>query len=260
MRLRFRTLRVAIRNEEPPKHIMKSYQKNRHFKLFTVLFAAIGFVTLGWLPAAADQKSDIHEYHPAGDIGALLPPGTFYPPLEAGDGRLKRKKDSLEVEINTSGLPAGAYNLWWVIFNNPENCDGPCNPPDLFNPAVEGSVFFATSGIVEDEGDGLGSGLFRDVHFVGEYRGAKGIQDIIPIDDPGAPIDPKNAEVRILILYHGPVSDDPYTLHDQLTTFLGSCVEGGEANAFPSPLFGVQCFGPQAVFFPPPGKGNKGKD
>ena len=58
------------------------------------------------------------------------------------------------------------------------------------------------------------------------------------------------AEVHLIIKYHGPASDDPYTLHDQVTTLLGSC-ESGEANAFDTGgPFGIQCFDPQAVAFP----------
>ena len=150
---------------------MKTYPKYKHLRFSAAFLAAIGFVSLGLLPAAADQIEDVQTFMPAGPIGPLLTPGTFYPPAEGDQGILKRKQDRLEFEIKTTGLPAGAYTVWWVVFNNFDECDGPCNPPDLFNPAVGGSVFYATGGIVEDEGGGLGSACFRDVHFVGRITG-----------------------------------------------------------------------------------------
>lgn len=242
---------------------MKLSPKFKIQRYLVMLSFVSGLVALGTTAASAAQTSPvlgmpgpIGMAGPIGDIiGDDIDIGERFPPSDEAYGRLVRRIDRLELEIITDGLPAGVYTVWWVIFNNPEACsDGLCNGgPDFFNPAVEASVFYATGAIVEDEGDGLGSARFVDVHHVGEYRGAKAVKDIIPIVDPGATIDTKKAEVHNIIKYHGPVSGDAYTLHDQATTLLGSCADG-MANAVDTlGPFGIQCFDPQFVFFPSPG-------
>ena len=41
-----------------------------------------------------------------------------------GSAELKRKKEGIRIEVNTTELGAGyAYTNWWVIFNNPEHGD-----------------------------------------------------------------------------------------------------------------------------------------
>jgi len=235
---------------------------SRHKYCRTLFLAALSGLlwvfSSGSRPAYADTISEVMVFMPAGDVGGgVLTPGDIFPPSDDAYGRLKRKNDRLELTILTDGLPVGAYTVWWVVFNNPEECVGGCNVSDLFNPAVGGSVFFSTGLIVEDDGapgDGLGSALFRDVHYIGSYRGVFGHQDIIP----GPNVDSKGAEIHNIIKYHGAPSGDPEVLHDQLTTLLGSC--GMDANGFVDPTGTIQCFDPQFVaFLPEKKKGKKGK-
>jgi hypothetical protein len=57
-------------------------------------------------------------------------------------------------------------------------------------------------------------------------------------------VNPKTAEVWVIIKYHGPASDDPDELYLQTHTLQGLCEEG--ANAYDlGPGFGIQCFDPQ---------------
>ncbi len=231
-----------------------------------LLMPLFGILVFGFVSLSADQKIPVQTFMPAGPEGGILEPGTFYPPPEDAYGRLKRKKDRLEFEIKTDGLPVGAYTIWWVAFNNPAECIGPCDAGDVFGPsktAVGSSSFYSTGLIVEDdglEGDGLGSALFRDVHFLDEYRGAPIVKNFAP----GPEIDPMRAEIHLIIKYHGPAIEvdlsggitdaaiaDAYLLNDQTTTLLGNCEN---ANGFfpPNPAFPLQCFDPQAVVFPAP--------
>jgi hypothetical protein len=169
----------------------------------------------------------------------VLEPGTFFPPIHKGVSKLFRGRNWLGYKVRTDGLPAGAYTNWWVIINNPEECVGDCDEADIFDPATKAnpSVFWATGGIVKENG-------------VGNFRAR--IREGQPSKGPDGFIlgngleDAANAEVHIIIKYHGPASDDPDALFEQTHTLLGSCAEG--ANAFDlGPGFGVQCFDPQAV-------------
>ena len=51
-----------------------------------------------------------------------------------GTSTLHRNKNGLTVNFKTDGLTHGyAYTLWWVIWNNPENCTvpGACTDADF---------------------------------------------------------------------------------------------------------------------------------
>lgn len=191
------------------------------------------------------SKVDVVTFLAAGDYGGgVLVPGTLYPPVKAGTSVLKREDDELSYKIKTSGLPPGAYTNWWVIFNNPENCIDGCDVPDLFNPAVNASVFWATGGIVGADG----KAKFEAEIEIGE----------LPTDHPDqifAGLDlgltnPMGAEVHIIIKYHGPVAEDEHDRWLQTHTLTGLCDTG--ANAFNlGPPFGVQCFDPQVAVHKP---------
>jgi len=241
---------------------MKTYPDFGLIRVFKLCALLTGAIALGVAPLSADQKMPVQVFMPAGNQGGILVPGTFYPPSDGAYGRLKRKKDRLEFEIKTDGLPAGAYTVWWVAFNKPANCIGPCDAMDVFlnAEAVGPSSFYSTGLIVEDEGEGLGSACFRDVHFLDEYRGAPIVKNFVP----GPEIDPMRAEIHLVIKYHGPAIEvdlsggmndsaiaDAYLLNDQTTTLLGNCEN---ANGFlpPNPAFPLQCFDPQVVIFPAP--------
>ena len=241
---------------------MKMYPKYGLSQVWKLLAPLFGVMAFGLFSLSADQKSPVEVFMPAGAVGdvpgdLLIPGESIFPASDEAYGRLKRQKDRLEVEIKTDGLPAGTYTVWWVAFNDPSKCtDGLCDMMDLFtNPAVKPAVFFATGAIVEDEGGGLGSACFRDVHFVGEYRGAPIQNDVM---GPNNELDPMNAEIHMIIKYHGPPIGigssgnpiaDSYELHDQTSTLLGNCQN---ANGFTAPNGIVQCFDPQMVIFPAP--------
>lgn len=59
------------------------------------------------------------------------------------DGRVMAKVD----ESNT------AYSIWWVIFNNPGNCNESCGPDDLGNDDVDVAIFNASGAISAASGE-----------------------------------------------------------------------------------------------------------
>lgn len=204
--------------------------------------AAVMVGALGAAPASGAtsvSRAPVVAFQAAGAVGGgVLEPGTAYPPTTRGFATLKRGRDWMQVNIQTSNLPVGAYTLWWVVFDTPAGCSDTCGEDDLFNPAANVSVFWATGGVVPESG----VGNFRARHRVGDDLGVPGTQHILG----DGSIDPSRAEVHNIIKYHGPASQDPETLHAQITTLLGSCDDGANAVDLGAP-FGVQCFDPQAV-------------
>lgn len=181
---------------------------------------------------------DVVVFQPAGDVGGgVLEPGTFFPPTNGGVSKLYRGRDRLGYTIRTTGLPPGAYTNWWVIFNNPDGCEGDCGEDDLANPDANASVFWATGGIVSGNGVGKFKATIR------EGQPSKGPDGFILGNGLE---DASKAEAHLIIKYHGPASHDPDVLYAQTHTLVGACESG--ANAFDlGPPFGVQCFDPQVA-------------
>lgn len=183
-------------------------------------------------------------FQDAGDVGGgVLEPGTTYAPTTHGRATLERGEDWIETNIETSGLPAGAYTVWWVIFDTPEGCSEICDEDDLLSPDASVSAFWATGGVVENDGTATFSARYR----VGDDLGEQDTQSILG----DGSLDTSRAEVHNVIKYHGPASSDPEMLRAQTSTLLGGCDEGANAVDLGEP-FGVQCFDPQSVVYPAP--------
>lgn len=177
--------------------------------------------------------------------------------VEGSSAKLTRADDSLAIRINTTQLEAGAYTVWWVVFNNVEECaswpDAGCNPfVDLANPDVHGAVFFATGGVVKDNG----VGHFRAYLETNFEPADSGSRDKVLISNGGLGLqNPQTAEVHIALRYHGPAAlGNPDLLMKQIGTSSGGCNNGTffvpEDPVPADRLFG--CYDPQvAVFLSP---------
>jgi hypothetical protein len=70
----------------------------------------------------------------------------------AGAATLFRSKNRLETQVAIAELAVNsAYTVWWIIFNNPAECDGPCDGSDLGTPAVRASVVYAAGFVTGTE-------------------------------------------------------------------------------------------------------------
>lgn len=202
-------------------------------------------------PQVIVQHTDLVTFLPAGELGGsgnVLEPGTVYPPTDGGKATLKRGKDYIEFDLHTTGLPEGAYTIWYALFNDPAHCsDGMCSEDDLFNPTT--AVMWATGGVVKSDG----VGKFHDKLMMDERREPVTQEPMVgeALDVPLQ--NPQGAEIHLIVKYHGLPSSDPDVLYDQLHTLLGSCGEDGGANSFDAgEIMGFQCFDPQAALFPAP--------
>jgi hypothetical protein len=125
-------------------------------------------------------------------------PGMLVP----GAANLTRTGEGISFRVYTTGLTAGAYTIWIVIFNRPENCTSPggCMAPDLANPAVEGSVVYGTGSIV---------GMDMVANFHGSLSAGAppdGIQVNMPAGTVNGLKDSRKAEIHLVVRGHGPVS------------------------------------------------------
>lgn len=136
---------------------------------------------------------------------------------------LVRNRNNVFATMHTVGLtPGTAVSLWWVFFNNPQNCaTQPCKPSDLANPAVQGSIASAGGKVIGADGTAT-FGAFRTV---GDLTGvfpnmgtAQGLLDAL------------RAEIHLVARSHGPASADPATFNQQLSQFNGGCPPNTCAN------------------------------
>lgn len=207
------------------------------FLLTMVAFAAV--------PAAAGQGG------PPGQETATivhLPPNLVGDPVfvDGASARLQRLETELVTRTDSAELaPGHVETLWWVIFNNPEECaTAPCGLGDLFDPAVEAACLAADGAIA----GGNGRVAFQDRLAIGEVR-----DSCLPHfggTDHGL-IDPWGAEVHLMIHDHGPVQ--PGLVPEMRSTFAGGC--DFDDPDYPLGTFGIppvasgQCATIQAAIF-----------
>jgi hypothetical protein len=124
--------------------------------------------------------------------------------LLAGAAILTRSGDGISFRVYTSGLAPGAYTVWVVIFNRPENCaagPGKCmGTPDLANPAVEGSTVYGTASVVGMDGVANFHGS------LGEGTPPAGIQVNVAGGTANGLKDSRKAEIHLVVRAHGPVN------------------------------------------------------
>jgi hypothetical protein len=192
------------------------------------------------------SSAELTSFLPSGDVGGgVLEAGLLFPPTKEGTSKLVRTADFVEYTINTTGLPTGAYTVWMVVINDPENCNtSPCTVDDVFlhTAEVDGSVFWTAGALVGASGHGYFSARVQNGYFP---------TDADQIAWPGSGLqDPLGAEFHLIVKYHGPASSDPEVLYEQTHTLLGSCYEGANALDLGDP-FGIHCFDPQVVIHTP---------
>lgn len=122
-----------------------------------------------------------------------------------------------------------ALTIWWVVFNKPENCaTSPCGEPDLFDPTVQASAFYAGGTLTDTEGDAMFvSSLYETVP--GKFK--KVDPNTSLLGGPGL-LNAMKAEIHAVVRSHGPaLFDVPGGVRDQLTGFLDpGCQELGGPN------------------------------
>ena len=152
--------------------------------------------------------------------------------IPAAGSTVSRNNDGVFWNISTSSLtPGEVVTLWVAFFNNPRYCDQTapgCDPSDMNNPLVNGSLQYGGGAIVGANGRADFSGYLA----VGDNTGFFILPGFASMPNP-APglVNPKGADIHLVIRRHGPASSDPASLQAQLGGFTGGCnVAGACAN------------------------------
>ena len=132
-----------------------------------------------------------------------------------GHSNLVRNKHGVTMNIFTTELdPNAAYTVWWIIFNNPGACAGPCGGPDLGTPAVNGTVIWATGHVIGANGIGNLTAHLSE----GDTSGDQPFG--LPGDAVGL-VDASTAEIHLVVRTHSePI---PGRVYEQISTFMGGC-------------------------------------
>lgn len=136
---------------------------------------------------------------------------------------IRRAKGVKGVVKHVKATPGHAITWWWVIFNNPEYCSGPCGEDDVgtaFARAAMGKQDPAGVSIVWGAGRVVG----KNGHLKMKARlneGHPGKRQVLVGDGLH---DSKTAEIHVVGRSHGKVQKG--LKHAQLTTVEGGCLEG----------------------------------
>lgn len=136
-----------------------------------------------------------------------------------GTSTLVRTDAGISASYHATGVPAGqAVTLWFVIFNNPSACAGPCGAVDLFfNPAAGGDFLVGAGQVTGASGSAnLGASLR-----VGDTSGSAFPEIGMPERSVGL-TNPRGAQVALLLHSHGPKLSGQ-ALAWQLSSFTGGC-------------------------------------
>jgi hypothetical protein len=110
-----------------------------------------------------------------------------------GMSTLVRTGSGIALTLETANLPDGeAITIWFVIFNNPENCSGACGEADLGTAEVNPSVVFGAGHIVGNGDHASFAGHLKQNDTTGALFG------------PGL-VDPMSAEVHLVVRGHGSI-------------------------------------------------------
>jgi hypothetical protein len=145
-----------------------------------------------------------------------------------GTSQLVRNGAGISASYHVSGLPAGqAMTLWFIFFNNPENCaTSPCSiPEDVFNPAANADFYFAGGHVTGGSGNGNFGGHLNVGDMSRSGKAETGMAPAVPLTNP------YGAEVVLALHSHGPAQTG-LALQHQISSFLGGCETFNGPNGF----------------------------
>lgn len=139
--------------------------------------------------------------------------------VPAGSATLWRGKNGIFLTFYSDALePRHTYTIWWIIWNNPENCavPGACNDPDFGNPVAVGvDVMYATGRVANRNGKAFFWAYLRENDDSGT------INPLFGLPAAGGLLDSKKAEVHAVLRSHGPII--PGELAAQIGSYEGGC-------------------------------------
>ena len=159
---------------------------------------------------AVSAKASSKQTAPIGGLGGIT-----------GTATLHRNKNGITVNFKAEGLYPGAYTIWWVIWNEPDNCavPGACMEPDFANAvAVEVEVMYAGGHVVGNNGKGNFS-----AHLNAGDDSPESMNTSFGFPSVGGLRvgNTFNAEVHVVLRTHGPAV--PGLINEQIGSYRGGC-------------------------------------
>lgn len=161
---------------------------------------------------------------------------------------LNRYENGLTAAISTADLTEGdVYTVWWVFFNEPQNCtDGACSEDDIFT-FDNGELVQTEDGNFQLNFEGIENAGVSIQHAAGGYAvddtlntsATLGIGDVPGIVVGNGLLDPIGAEVHLVVRTHGQMVEAAFA--EQISTFGGGC----------DPIMAAPCQDVQFSVFPP---------
>jgi len=140
-----------------------------------------------------------------------------------GSSTLHRNDKGITVNYKTTGLTPGyAYTLWWVIWNNPQECNipGACSDPDFAIADLVGvDVLFAAGHVVGNSGKGNFSGRLNADDDSGSINALFGLPPAGGLQNGKT----HSAEVHLVLRSHGPAI--PGMVNVQINSYGGGCID-----------------------------------
>lgn len=195
-------------------------------RLGVVLALVAVLVTVMAMPAAG--AAAVRSTRPVLRIADVLG-GT---PVPVGSSTLVRTDNGISAQLTSTGLePGDVVTLWWIVFNDPSECEfgfpgaSQCGPADHL--AGNGEFSAAYGGGRIAGGDGTVS-----------YGSHLRVGDTSRILEGPGLVDPGNAEVILVLKTHGPAIPD--LVSEQISTFGGGCNDQSDAPpGIPGHLLGT---------------------
>lgn len=181
------------------------------------------------------------------------PPELFVEPFASST--LLRSNRGVSVSIHAAGLtPGDVYTVWWIVFNNPNNCNGNPDFPqfncvesnafekDVDDNSITGAAFCTAAGRVVDE--------FGFASFNAHLPMGDGQPNCLPML-PQTPLGQgpvtfvtgmtsRAAEIHVALRSHGPAETlTPEQLQEALTSLFGGCIQAGGPNTCVTTHFAV---------------------
>ncbi len=143
---------------------------------------------------------------------------------------MTRYENGVIATLHTTNLPANdVVTMWWVVFNEPQNCSDACGEDDIFMVDEEGELVIGQSGpqLNLDQIEAAQIALLGATGTVVDEAGNAHFSAVLSKgDNPNlvfgpALLNPLTAEVHLVLRTHGQMSAE--ALDEQIIMFNGGC-------------------------------------
>ena len=118
---------------------------------------------------------------------------------DVGESSAVRTDTGISVSVSADGLDPGVYTMWWVVWNNPEECldAWACLEHDFGDPDIQVAVGYAGGVVVGSNGKAHVSA------HLSEGETLAGFPDEYGITPASSLADSRHAEVHVVLRDHG---------------------------------------------------------